>query len=428
MRALWSDANRFSRWLDVEIAAMAALEAQGGVESGATLAVELATADRATVIDPTRIAEIEQTTRHDVIAFLTSLEEKLGAIARPIHKGLTSSDVVDTALAMQLRDAGCLIEGELKLLCDALRTRAIAHKRTLMIGRTHGVHAEPTTLGLVFALWYAELTRHRVRIRRAIEEISVAKLSGAVGTYANTNPEFEQAALARLGLTPEPVSNQVVQRDRHATFFNALAVLAASIEKCALQIRHWQRTEVGEAEERFHAGQKGSSAMPHKRNPVLSENLTGLARMVRAYAGAAMENVALWHERDISHSSVERVIGPDATSLVHFMLVRMTGIVANLVVYPERMQANLDQLGGVIYSQRVLLALVDAGVDRQAAYVMVQRNAMSVHRNGGTFLDTLLADDDLTAFVARERLERCFDPWEQLQHLDAIFQRVFDEN
>ena len=422
MGALWSDAARFGRWLEVELALVEVLEQDGAAPVGTAAGI------RARVrLDPARIGEIEERTRHDVIAFLTHVEEQVGAASRFVHLGLTSSDVLDTALALELRDASELLLAGVDRLLEATRRRAFEHRRTVMIGRSHGIHAEPTTFGLVMALWHEEMKRNRARLLVARDEIAVGKLSGAVGTFAHTTPDQEARVMVRLGLGIEPVSTQVVQRDRHAAFFTALAVVAASIEKFAVQIRHWQRSEVGEAEERFAEGQKGSSAMPHKRNPVLSENVTGLARLVRSHAVAALEDVALWHERDISHSSVERVIGPDATILLDFMLHRFAGVVELLVVHPRRMLANLNRFGGLVFSQRVLLALVDAGLERQEAYAVVQRHAMEAWCEGGDFRDLLARDEVVSGVLGPADLEACFDLEVHLRHVDTLFTRVFGE-
>ncbi len=420
MARIWTDAARFERWLDIELALVEVFEEEGLAPAGTAAHIR-----EGVTLDAARILEIEATTKHDVIAFLTHVEEQVGEPSRFVHKGLTSSDVLDTALALQLRDACDLLLAGVDRLLAATRTRAMEHKLTPMIGRSHGIHAEPITFGLVMAGWHEEMKRNRARLEAARAEIAAGKLSGAVGTFANTPPDFEERVMARLGLTCEPVSTQVVQRDRHAAFFAALGVVAASIEKFAVQVRHWQRTEVLEAEERFSAGQKGSSAMPHKRNPVLSENVSGLARLVRANALAALENVALWHERDISHSSVERVIGPDSTILLDFMLHRFAGVVEGLVVYPERMRANLERTRGLIFSQRVLLALVEAGLERQKAYHLVQRNAMPVWEEGKDFLTLLLADADVRAALGEDAVRACFDFGPHLAHVDAIFTRVF---
>jgi adenylosuccinate lyase len=370
---------------------------------------------------------VEREVRHDVIAFLTSLAEHVGPEARFVHQGLTSSDVLDTCLAVQLTRAADLLLADLDGLLDALRRRAFEHKMTPCIGRSHGIHAEPTTFGLKMAQAYAEFARARTRLEAAREEVATCAISGAVGTFANIDPRVEERVAQKLGLKPEPISTQVIPRDRHAMFFATLGVIASSVERLATEIRHLQRTEVGEAEEYFASGQKGSSAMPHKRNPVLTENLTGLARVVRGYAVPAMENVALWHERDISHSSVERMIGPDATVTLDFALTRLTGVIDGLVVYPERMRRNLELTGGLVYSQQVLLALTSAGVARDDAYRLVQRNAMRAWHGEGRFKDNLLADAEVTAVLPPERIDDLFNLGHHLAHVDTIFARVFGE-
>jgi adenylosuccinate lyase len=424
LRALWSDRRRFDTWLEVELAACAAMEAEGSVPAGTAARVRTLAAGK---LNPSRILEIEEKTRHDVIAFLTHVEELAGEDARWLHLGMTSSDVLDSSLAILLRDALGEVLGGLDLLLDALQRRAEEHRATPLMGRSHGIHAEPVTLGLVFAGFYAEARRNRRRLERARRQVSVGKIAGAVGTYANVSPTVEKAALAELGLRPETVATQVVARDRHAEVFNALALLGTSVERIALQVRHWQRTEVGEAEEAFGKGQKGSSAMPHKKNPILSENLTGLARMLRSYAAAALENVALWHERDISHSSVERMIAPDATALADFMLRRCAGLVDGLVVHPERMKRNLDLTGGLIFSEGIMLALVRTGLPRQKAYEMVQRSALRARDEGGDFRALLAADPDVASRLERATLDACFDLQHHLRHTDVIFQRAFSE-
>ena len=421
MGRLWSDHAQYQRWLDVELALVEVFEEDSIAPAGTA-----ATIRNGVELDPDRIVEIERTTRHDVIAFLTHIEEQIGEPSRFVHLGLTSSDVLDTSLALALRDATDVLVAGVDRMLAATRTRALEHKLTPMIGRSHGIHAEPISFGLVMAGWHEEMNRCRRRLEAARQEVAVGKLSGAVGTYANTTPEFEHRVLTKLGLDIEPVSTQIVQRDRHAAFFATLGVVASSIEKFAVQVRHWQRTEVLEAEERFRKGQKGSSAMPHKRNPILSENVSGLARLVRTNALAAMENVALWHERDISHSSVERVIAPDSTILLDFVLHRFAGVVEGLVVYPERMKQNLERTGGLIFSQGVLLALVDRGIERQVAYGLVQRNAMGVWEHGGDFLTNLLGDSDVRDVLTDDEIRACFDLSAHLKHIDTIFARVFE--
>jgi adenylosuccinate lyase len=417
----WSDARRFATWLEVELAAAAAMEDEGTIPTGTAAAVRAAAAGR---LDAARIDAIEKTTRHDVIAFLTHVEELAGPPARWLHLGLTSSDVLDTSLAVLTRDALTLILDGVDGLRAACARRAREHAATPMIGRSHGIHAEPTTAGLTFARWYAELGRARARLWQARAVIAVGKIAGAVGTYANVSPTVEARALAALGLAPETVATQIVGRDRHAEVLGALALLGAAVEQIALGVRHWQRTEVGEAEEPFGAGQKGSSAMPHKKNPILAENLTGLARLLRGYAGAGLEDVALWHERDISHSSVERVAVPDATTLADFMVARATGLVDGLVVHPERMRANLDRTQGLIFSEAVLLRLVAAGLGRQRAYEIVQRSALAAHEGRGRFIDLLRADADVRA--AAIDVDGAFDLDHHLRHTELIMKRALD--
>jgi adenylosuccinate lyase len=422
---LWSDASRYDAWLEVELVACEAMEAEGRVPEGTAARVRAAAAGK---LDPARILEIEATTRHDVIAFLTHVEEIAGEPARWLHLGMTSSDVLDTSLAMLLSRACGHIIAAADELCEALAARAREHRSTAAIGRSHGIHAEPITAGLVFARWHAEIARGRRRVAVARTQIEVGKIAGAVGTYANLSPEIEARALGALGLRPETVSSQVVARDRHAELLSALALLGASVENLAVGVRHWQRTEVGEAEEGFGAGQKGSSAMPHKKNPILSENLTGLARLLRAYAGAGLEDVALWHERDISHSSVERVALVDATTLADFMLARATRVIRGLVVHPERMRANLDAAGGLFFSEAVLLALVRAGLGRQKAYEMVQRCALAARAGRGGFRELLAADPDVSEHLDGAALDAAFDLDHHLRHVDSIIDRALDSN
>ncbi|KMO11932.1 adenylosuccinate lyase [Methylobacterium platani] len=423
MTAIWSPDARFRIWFEIEAHATTALAEIGVVpkEAAATVWEK----GRDAVFDVARIDEIERVTKHDVIAFLTHLAEIVGPEARFVHQGMTSSDVLDTCLNVQLARAADLLIADIDGLLAALKRRAFEHKLTPTIGRSHGIHAEPVTFGLKLAQAYAEFERNRARLVAAKAEIATCAISGAVGTFANIDPRVEEYVAAQMGLTVEPVSTQVIPRDRHAMFFAVLGVVASSIERLAIEVRHLQRTEVLEAEEYFSEGQKGSSAMPHKRNPVLTENLTGLARMVRAYALPAMENVALWHERDISHSSVERMIGPDATITLDFALARLTGVIDKLLVYPEQMQRNLDRLGGLVHSQRVLLALTQAGVSREDAYRLVQRNAMPVWRGEGDFLTLLQADREVTAALKPEAIAECFDLGYHLKHVDTIFRRVF---
>jgi adenylosuccinate lyase len=419
MARIWSQEAKYANWLRVELA-VCEVYARRGVIPGEALNRIKARAK----VDSQRIDEIERTTRHDVIAFLTNLEESIGTDSRYVHVGMTSSDVLDTALALQLQEASDLLLAGLERLRAALRALAIAHKRTLCVGRSHGIHAEPMTFGLKAALWYAEAGRNLERLRRARETVRVGKISGAVGTFAHIDPDVEEEACHLLGLEPAPVSSQIVQRDRHAELMATLAIVAASLEKIAIEIRSLQRTEIGEVEEPFAEGQKGSSAMPHKRNPVGSENITGLARLVRANAGAAFENVALWHERDISHSSVERVILPDSTILVDYMLHRLSGILEGLRVHPERMRENIERSFGLMYSQRVLLRLTGAGLARQAAYELVQRNAMRAWTERRSFQELLAADPDVTAHLGADALAECFDPAWYLRNLDAVYRRL----
>ena len=423
MGTLWTDASRFAAWLEVELAVCEVLAAKGQIPPA-----DLAVIREKAGFDVGRIAEIEAEVRHDVIAFLTCVAERVGPPSRHIHYGLTSSDVLDTALALTLVRASDLILSGLDRLMAVLKRRALEHRDTVMVGRTHGIHAEPYTLGLKFAGWHAEAARNRDRMERAREEVRHGKISGAVGTYAHLGPEIEAEVLGRLTLAVEPVSTQVVPRDRHAQYVGTLAVLASSVDRIATEIRHLQRTDVREVEEPFAKGQKGSSAMPHKRNPVGCENLSGLARLVRAHAGAALENVALWHERDISHSSVERVILPDATILVDYMLHRMAGILDGLLVYPDAMRTNLDRTRGLVFSQAVLLALTRAGMSRDAAYATVQRNAMKVWEGDAGFRELLAADPEVAAVLSPSDLDAAFDPTRALAHLDAIFRRVFSDS
>jgi adenylosuccinate lyase len=425
MTAVWSPETRFRIWFEIEAYASEAMAEIGVIPKAAAKTIwEKGSKAK---FDVARIDEIERVTKHDVIAFLTHLAEFIGPDARFVHLGLTSSDVLDTCLAVQLRRASDILIADVDALLAALKRRAFEHKTTPTIGRSHGIHAEPTTFGLKLALAYAEFVRARARLVAAREEISTCAISGAVGTFANIDPRVEAYVAAKLDLKPEPISTQVIPRDRHAAFFAALGVVGSSVERLATEIRHLQRTEVMEAEEFFAEGQKGSSAMPHKRNPVLSENLTGLARMVRSAVTPALENVALWHERDISHSSVERMIAPDATITLDFALVRLAGVIDKLVVYPEVMQKNLDRLGGLIHSQRVLLALTEKGVARDDAYAIVQRNAMKGWRGEGEFLSLLKADKDVAKVLSAHELEALFDLGYHLKHVDTIFERVFEQ-
>jgi adenylosuccinate lyase len=424
MVQLWSPEARLRRWRDVELAALEGMVEAGIAPASALKECRQHAGDFAPE-DVQCIDEIERTTKHDVIAFLTFMEERIGPSARFLHWGMTSSDVLDTALALTMRDAADLILKGIDRAQAAVKARALEHRHTVMVGRSHGIHAEPITFGLKLAIWYDELGRNRARLERAREVIAVGQISGAVGTFAHLPPAIEAHVCKTLGLKPAPASNQVLQRDRHAEYFCTLALVGASIEKFATEIRHLQRTEVREAEEPFTAGQKGSSAMPHKRNPILSENLTGLARLLRGYAVSALEDVPLWHERDISHSSVERVIGPDGTQVLDFMLHRFAGMIEQLRVYPERMLENLNLLGGVVNSQRLLLELANRGLDRQAAYVIVQRNAMRMYEEGIDFQKALLSDAELGKTLKPEEIRDCFSPNYHLKHVDEIFARVF---
>lgn len=420
MTAIWSQENKYQKWLDVEIAACEAMVKLGKVPAEAVKNIKA----RAS-INVARIDEIEKITKHDVIAFVTSLTEKIGEDGRFIHMGLTSSDVLDTALAVQLKEAAEILLDDLDQLLAVLKKRALEHKNTLMIGRSHGIHAEPITFGLKMALWYQEMQRNRERLLRAKETVSYGKIAGAVGTFSFIEPFVEEYVCETLGLKPAPVSSQIVQRDRHAEFFTTLAIIASSLDKFAQEIRLLQRTEVREAEEYFSPGQKGSSAMPHKRNPVLSENISGLARLVRSYAVAALEDVALWHERDISHSSVERVIGPDATIVLDFMLGRFTGMMEKLVVYPERMLSNLNMTHGVIFSQMVLLSLIEKGTTREDAYAIVQKNAMKSWHEGIEFRKLMAQDEIVKKYLDEKDLAGIFNVNNFLKNLDFIFNRVF---
>jgi len=426
MAAIWSPETKFRIWFEIEAHAADAMAELGIVPKDAAKTIWDKAGEATFDID--RIDEIERETKHDVIAFLTHLAEIVGPEARFVHQGMTSSDVLDTCLSVQLVRATDILLDDLDKLLAALKKRAFEHKDTVTIGRSHGIHAEPTTFGVKLAQAYAEFERCRQRLVNAREEIATCAISGAVGTFANIDPSVEEHVAEKMGLKPEPVSTQVIPRDRHAMYFATLAVIASSIERLSVEVRHLQRTEVLEAEEYFSPGQKGSSAMPHKRNPVLSENLTGLARMVRAYATPAMENVALWHERDISHSSVERMIGPDATVTLDFALARLTGMMEKLVVYPDAMQKNMDRFRGLVHSQRVLLALTQAGVSREDAYRLVQRNAMKVWEQGADFLTELLGDDEVRAALSEEVIRDKFDLGYHTKHVDTIFERVFGES
>ena len=420
MANIWNDQTRYRIWFEIEAHACDALVKLGVIpEQAAKTIWEKGN------FDPARIDEIERTTKHDVIAFLTNVAEYVGPEARFLHQGMTSSDVLDTCLSVQLARASDILIKDIDDLLAAIKRRAFEHKDTVTVGRSHGIHAEPVTFGLKLATYYAEFTRSRERLVAARKEIATCAISGAVGTFANIDPFVEEYVAEKMGLTVEPVSTQVIPRDRHAMFFATLGVVASSLERLATEVRHLQRTEVLEAEEYFSPGQKGSSAMPHKRNPVLSENVTGLARLVRGYVTPALENVALWHERDISHSSVERMIGPDATVTLDFAIARMTGLMDKLVVYPERMAANLNKLGGLVFSQRILLALTQAGVSREDSYSLVQRNAMKVWEHGADFLTELKADKDVTAKMSEKELSDLFDVTYHTKHVDTVFKRVF---
>ncbi|MBI2956683.1 MAG: adenylosuccinate lyase [Acidobacteria bacterium] len=422
---VWSDENKLAKWLEVELAAAEALAECGQIPKEAAQRLRATARPPA----PARVVELEQQVRHDVIAFTMAVVEALPAEAREagryLHYGLTSSDILDTALALQLAEANALLRAGLERLAAVLKKRAHEFKDTPMVGRTHGVHAEPTTFGLKLANWYSEIERNRERLARAAEDVRVGKMSGAVGTFAHLAPEIEERICARLGLQPAAISSQVVQRDRLAHYVSTLAVIASSLEKIALEIRHLQRTEVREAEEAFGAAQRGSSAMPHKRNPITAEQICGLARLLRAHAQAALENVALWHERDISHSSVERVILPDATILLDYMLDRTAALIENLRVYPERMKANLELTRGLVFSEALLLALIRQGVAREEAYAWVQEAAMKVWEKNQDFKQLVLADSRITGRLAREEIDAAFDLRHQLRHVDSIFHRVF---
>lgn len=423
MGAVWDTENRLRRWLEVEVAACGAMAELGLVPAEA--AEEIA---RKAAFDVARVEEIEKVVKHDVVAFLTDVGEHVGEAAKYIHLGMTSSDVLDTALALQMREAADIILEDVVRLLKAIKEKALQHKHTPMVGRTHGIHAEPTTFGLKMALWFQEVERNRERLLRARETISCGKVSGAVGTFAHLPPQVEEKVCARLGLKPAPVSSQIIQRDRHAEYMAALALAASSTDKFAVEIRHLQRTEVLEVEEFFSEGQKGSSAMPHKRNPISMEQLSGLARVVRANAMAAMENIPLWHERDISHSSVERVIIPDSTILVDYMLDRLATHLEKLQVYPQRMMENLERTKGLIYSQRVLLTLTEKGASREEAYRLVQSNAMRAWREGLDFKELTARDPGIAGYLSGREVDKCFDLEHHLRHVDDIFRRVFKES
>ncbi len=420
MGRIWTEENQFQKWLDVEILATEALGKLGVVPKGAAARIR-----KKARFDVKRIREIEREVKHETIAFLSSVAEYVGDDARHLLVGMTSSDVMDTAFALQLKEASAILIDDVKEMIRVLRKQALKYKETPMIGRTHGVHAEPITFGLKFAIWHEEMRRNLARLEAAAGDVAIGMISGAVGTFAQISPKVEAYVCKKAGLKPAPVSNQIVQRDRHAFFFATLAVIAGSLEKFAVEVRHLQRTEVQEAEEPFTVGQKGSSAMPHKRNPILSENVAGLSRLMRAYAMAAMEDVALWHERDISHSSVERVIAPDATILLDFMLRRMAYVLGNLAVYPENMLRNMQKSGGAIFSERILLKLVGKGVARDQAYRMVQRHALKVGREGGELKRELLGDREIQRYLTPAEIEDALDLKHYLKNVDAIFKRVF---
>ncbi|WP_316203824.1 adenylosuccinate lyase [Bradyrhizobium sp. SZCCHNS3051] len=426
MASIWEPQTRFKIWFEIEAHAADALAELGVIPKDAAKTIWAKAKDA--TFDVARIDEIERETKHDVIAFLTHLAEIVGPEARFVHQGMTSSDVLDTCLNVQLTRAADLLLADLDRVLAALKTRAFEHKMTPTIGRSHGIHAEPVTFGLKLAYAYAEFSRARARLVAARKEVATCAISGAVGTFAQIDPRVEEHVAKAMGLSPEPISTQVIPRDRHAMFFATLGVIASSVERLATEVRHLQRTEVLEAEEFFSEGQKGSSAMPHKRNPVLSENLTGLARMVRAYVTPAMENVVLWHERDISHSSVERMIGPDATVTLDFALIRLAGLIEKLLVYPANMEKNLDKLGGLVHSQRVLIALTQKGASREDSYRLVQRNAMPVWRGEGDFRTLLKADADVKKYLSDAEIDEQFDLGYHLKHVDTIFKRVFGES
>ena len=420
MARIWTDQRKYETWLEIELLACEALAELGQIPKEAVKEIR-----KKASFNAHRVDEIEKVTKHDVLAFLTNVGETIGPLSKYLHYGLTSSDILDTSFAVLLKEASELILQDLRRLLTVLKTMAFQYKDTLMIGRTHGIHAEPITFGLKMALWYDETGRNFSRVERAKDGVSVGKISGAVGTFAHIPPPVEAYVCTKLGLKPAPISTQIVQRDRHAEFFTALAILASSIEKFSVELRHLQRTEVLEAEESFTKGQKGSSAMPHKRNPISSENVSGLARLVRSYAIAALENIPLWHERDISHSSVERVIAPDATILIDYMLNRLTSVIENLIVYPGHMKANLEKTGGLIFSEAVLLLLTRKGLSREEAYAAVQRNAMKVWEGSDDFRMLLSRDPAIGGVVTQEELDAAFDPKDHLRYVDAIFRRVF---
>jgi len=423
MGKIWTDQRKYETWLEIELLVCEALSELGEIPKEAVKEIK-----GKACFDVQRVNEIEKVTKHDVIAFLTNVGESIGPLSKYLHYGLTSSDILDTSLALLLKEASELILQDLHRLLGVLKEKALQYRETLMIGRSHGVHAEPITFGLKMALWYDEMNRNLTRMERAKEAVSVGKISGAVGTFAHIPPFIEEFVCGRLGLKPAPISTQIVQRDHHAEFFTTLAIIGSSIEKFSVELRHLQRTEVLEAEEFFSKGQKGSSAMPHKRNPISAENLSGLARLLRSYSIAAMENIPLWHERDISHSSVERVIAPDATILIDYMLNRVTSIIESLIVYPENMKANLERMGGLIYSEAILLLLTRKGLSREEAYAVVQTNAMRVWEKGGDFKTLLSEDETIRHLLTREELEAAFDIRGHLKHVNDIFKRVFGDS
>ncbi len=420
MTSIWTDGNKFEKWLEVELAVCEVLNEQGRIPDA-----DLRSIKRKAGFDLERIQEIEKKVKHDLIAFLTSVSEKVGRSARYIHLGLTSYDVVDTANALLIRDAGAILIADFQALLQVLKKRAIEHKGTIMMGRTHGIHAEPITLGLKFALWYEEMKRNLARFEDARDGLMVGKISGAVGTFAHQPPRIEEKVCKKLGLKPAPISTQIIQRDRHAFFLSVLAIIASSLDKFAVEIRNLQRTEIREVEEFFSRGQKGSSAMPHKRNPVTCEQISGLSRVIRANAFAALENISLWHERDISNSSVERIILPDSTILLDYMLAKFTDVIRNLIVYPDRMLKNMQMTKGLIFSQPLLLALTDAGVSREDAYGWVQRNAMKVWEENLDFKVLVSKDKDIACVLSRKDIQRVFDPKIFLKNIDTIYKRVF---
>jgi len=422
MERIWTDRRKFETWLEIEILVCEALSKAGQIEEGTVQEIR-----EKAKFDVQRINELEKVIKHDVIAFLTNVGESLGPLSRYLHYGLTSSDILDTSFALLLREASDIIIQDIHRLLEVLKEKAMRYKDTPMIGRSHGIHAEPITFGLKMALWYDEMRRNLIRMERAKETITVGKISGAVGTFAHIPPSVEDYVCKRLGLKPAPISTQIIQRDLHAEFFTTLAIIASSIEKFSIELRHLQRTEVLEAEEFFSKGQKGSSSMPHKRNPISAENLSGLSRLVRSYSISSLENIPLWHERDISHSSVERVIAPDATILIDYMLNRLTSLLQNLIVYPENMKANLEKLGGLIHSETILLLLTKKGLSREYSYEVVQRNAMRSWEEGKDFKTLISQDEDIKRLLTKEEIGDCFDIKRYLRHVDDIFQRVFGE-